>query len=147
MGTMREWLIVAFNCVLWGGWMLAWETRKRKAANLEPGLLPASILIWILGGLGFGLFVTFKWRAFQLPLIFVTIASFGVGSVIALLYRSERSKAFNQRTSWQRTVALFLLLVGLPLLLVDRARPIAYLSFVAIGVFFLLDAGAAAKSR
>jgi hypothetical protein len=107
VGTIREWLQVAFFCVFWGGWMLAWETRKRKAAHLEPALLPASILVWFMGGLNFGLIMAFGWRVVQRPIVFILAASFVIGSAIGMLSSKERSKAFKQRQSWTGIV-LFL---------------------------------------
>ena len=82
MGNLREWLLVAFYCVFLAGWMLVWETRKRKAADIRPALPPASILIWILVGLSFGLLMTFGWQAVHSPLVFITVGSFYVAWVL-----------------------------------------------------------------
>ena len=139
MGSTLDWLMVMFYLVFWGGGMLAWETRKRKAANVEPSLLPASILIWVLAGLEFGLVMTFKWKAFQSPLVLVTAASFLGSSGVAILCRHERSRAIKLAQGWWRVLSFFLLMAGLVLFLVGKASAIAYLLIVAAAVLYLLD--------
>jgi FtsH-binding integral membrane protein len=139
MGTGREWLMVAFYCVFWGGWMLAWETPKRIAANLKPALLPASVLIWILSGLTFGLLMTFKLQASHSPLVFITVASFACAILVTRLTRRERSKAFNQWHSWMGKSGYFLMMATAMLLLIHRAIPVACLLGVAGGVLYWLD--------
>src|SRR5271170_306481 len=96
MGTMREWVDAGFCAIFWGGWMLIWESRKRKAANVKPIILPASILIWTLAGLGFGLSMGFGSKALQWPLAIAIAASFAGALVVSIVYDSERNKAFNQ---------------------------------------------------
>ncbi len=139
MGTMREWLMVGFYSVFWGGWMLIWETRKRKAANLKPVILPASILIWTLSGLGFGLVMVFRSKVVQWPLVIAFAASFAGTFAVSMVYNRERNKAFNQRPAWLRTVSFFLLMGALALLASDKATPVAYLAVITVGVLFLLD--------
>jgi hypothetical protein len=139
MGTMREWLMVAFYCVFWGGWMLAWETRKRRAANLKPALLPASILIWIFSGLTFGLLMTFKLQASHSPLVFITVGSFVCAAIVTRLARQERSRAFKQLHTWAGNTAFFVFMAGLLLFLLHRAIPIGCLLLVAGGVLYWLD--------
>lgn len=121
MGTTWDWLTVVFGSVFWGGCMLAWETHRRKAANLEPALLPVNIMIWTLVGLCFGLSSTFGWKALQWPLVLLTAACFVGTFIIGFLYRRERSKAFpkafNRRQAWLRTALFFLVMLGLGLLL------------------------------
>ena len=139
MGSTRDWLSVAFMAAFWGGWMLAWETHKRKAANLEPALLPASILVWILSGLNFGIFMVFRWRAFARPLVFATAACFVCSSVIAILYSRERSKAFKKRPSRLHIESFFFIMAGLALLVAFRASPVAYLSAAGVGLLYLSE--------
>jgi hypothetical protein len=140
MGTVRDWFMVALYSVFWGGWMLAWETRKRKAANLEPTLLPSSIAIWTLGGLSFGLFMAFPWKSFPWPLKLIAAASLLAGGLISFIDRTERSKIIiNQRQSWRRVVPFLLVMGGCALLLLDKGKPIAWLSLIAGGVFYLLE--------
>jgi hypothetical protein len=85
MGTAREWMSVAFYGSFWGGWMFLWERDTR----IKSGLTFLYILGLSLASLGFGLIVTFRWRAFRLPLILVTGAFF-VGA--AVLGRSARRR-------------------------------------------------------
>jgi len=141
MGNLREWLLVAFYCVFLAGWMLVWETRKRKAADIRPALPPASILIWILVGLSFGLLMTFGWQAVHSPLVFITVGSFVCGLGITGLSRHERSKAFKQAGTWMKTASFFVFMGGLALLLVPQAtlHKIGYLCLVAGGALLALD--------
>jgi hypothetical protein len=141
VGSLREWLMVTFYCVLWGGWMLAWETRKRRVANVYPAFLPVNVFIWILSGLTFGLLMTFKWQALRSPLLFVTIGSLICGLAITRLSRHERSKAFKQPVTWMKTVSFLVSMSGFALLLVPRAilHTIGYLCLVAAGVLLTLD--------
>jgi NhaP-type Na+/H+ or K+/H+ antiporter len=141
MGSLREWLMVTFYCMFWGGWMLAWETRKRKAASVKPAFLPASVFIWILSGLTLGLLMTFKWQALRSPLLFITVGSLMCGLVITRLTRHERSKAFKQRVTWMKTMSFFVLMGGLALLLVSQAiiHTIGYFCLVAAGLLLALD--------
>jgi hypothetical protein len=126
--------MVVFYTVFWGTGMWVWEARKRKLASLRPVLLPASLLGWTLAGLGFGLLMEFRWRAVHWPLVIMTGATFTATFTISILSSRERSKAFDQRQSWQRVVSFFLMMAGLGLLLVDRVRPVAYVAFIAVGV-------------
>lgn len=141
MGTLRQWLMVAFCCVGWGGWMLVWETRKRRAASLKPAFLPASILIWFPAGLDFGLLMTFKWQALRSPVVFVTVGSLVCALAIIRLTRHERNKAFTQAVTWMKTVSFFVLMGGLALLLVPQAilHTIGYFCIVAAGALLALD--------
>jgi hypothetical protein len=141
MGTMRDWLMVAFYCVFWGGWMLAWETRKRRAASIKPTFLPATVFIWIPSGLTFGLLMTFKWQALRSPLVFITVGSLMCGLAITRLSRHERSKAFKQHVTWMKTVSFFVLMGGLALLLAPQAilNMIGYFCLVATGALLALD--------
>jgi hypothetical protein len=139
MGTMREWVDVGFSSIFWGGWMLIWESRKRKAANLKPVILPASILIWALSGLGFGLAMGFGSKALQWPLAIAIAASFAGALVISVVFNRERDLAFNQPPIWLRIVSFFLIVGAFALLAIDKATPIAYLAFIAVGVLNLLD--------
>lgn len=139
MGSWREWLMVAFYCAFWGGWMLAWETRKRRAVNVHPAFLPANVFIWILTGLTFGLLMTFKWQALRSPLLFVTLGSMVCGLAITVLSRHERSKAFQQPATWMKTASFFVFMSGLAFLLVPILHTIGYLCFIAGGTFLALD--------
>jgi len=141
MGPMREWLMVAFYCVFWGGGMLAWETRKRRAASIKPAFLPVSVFIWILSGLTFGLLMTFKWQALRSPLVFITVSSLMCGLAITRLSRHERSKAFKQPVTWMKTVSFFVFMGGLALLLLPETilHTMGYLCLVAAGALLAVD--------
>jgi ribose/xylose/arabinose/galactoside ABC-type transport system permease subunit len=141
VGTMHQWLTVAFYCVFWGSWMLAWETRKRRAASLKPTLLPASLLIWILAGLNFGLLMEFRWQALRIPLVFVTAGSLVCVLAITRITRHERNKAFKPAVTRMKTVSFFVLMGGLALLLVPHPLPqmIGYFCLVGAGALLALD--------
>jgi hypothetical protein len=133
--------MVTFYGVFWGSWMLAWETRKRRAANVNPAFLPANVFIWILSGLTFGLLMTFRWQALRSPLLFVTIGSLICGLAISRLSRHERSKAFKQPATWMKAASFFVSMCGFALLLAPQAvlHTIGYLCLVAAGVLLALD--------
>lgn len=135
---MRNWLSLAFFWLFWGGWMLMWEIRKRKAANIEPALLPASILHWTCAGLLFGLVMTFRWNALRWPIVAVTAASFLGASATSMLYSRQRDKAILAELSWWRTACFFLVMVGLALILANKARPLVYATFVAALASYVL---------
>jgi len=138
---MREWLTVAFCCVFWGGVMLAWETRKRRAASLKPAFLPVSVLVWLLSGLTFGLVSTFQWEAVRSPLVFFTAGSIFCGLAVTRLSRRERTKAFKEPVTWVKTAAFFVLIGGLASLLVPQpiVQTIGRLFLIAGGVLAAVD--------
>jgi ribose/xylose/arabinose/galactoside ABC-type transport system permease subunit len=115
--------------------MLAWETRKRRAANVHPAFLPANVFIWSLIGLTVGLLMTFKWQALRSPSVFVTLGSMVCGLAITVLSRHERSKAFQQPVTWMKTASFFVFMSGLAFLLVPILHTIGYLCFIAGGIF------------
>jgi hypothetical protein len=74
MGTTKEWGEVLFAAAFWGGGMLLFRRMEGKIPKL-------AVLIYVLGGLLFGLVARFPLkRAFSFPLIFVTL-----GIIVALL--------------------------------------------------------------
>ncbi|HLK05074.1 MAG TPA: hypothetical protein VKT53_11600 [Candidatus Acidoferrum sp.] len=75
MGTAGEWIEVVFATIFWGGWMLFWMTKKKKAAAETNAWWP-NVVLWFFAGLCFGLTTTFHWRALRVPLVFVTVSSF-----------------------------------------------------------------------
>ena len=81
MGTASEWMWVAFSAIFWGGWMLMWQSVWRSDARVKLGLPLAFVLGLALASLGFGLVLTFHWRALQWPLILLTATSY-VGAAI-----------------------------------------------------------------
>lgn len=134
MGTPLEWALVAFYCLFFGGWMLAWETRKRKKANVKPNFLPASAVVWFFSGLTFGLLMTFRLRASHSPLVFLTVGSFVFAAVAIALTAQERNKPFKQVHGWEKTASFFLLMTALLLLLIHQLIPLACLLGIAAGV-------------
>jgi hypothetical protein len=89
MGTAGDWISVGFSAVFWGGWMLLWGRYWRSDTHIKPVLSFVYVLGLALASLWFGLVVTFHWRAFQWPLILLTVASI-VGA--AVVGRSARRK-------------------------------------------------------
>jgi len=96
MGTLSEWMWVAFSAVFWGGWMLLWGTRWTE---IEPGRSFFYVFGLALCSLEFGVGVTFHWQAFHWPLLFLTVASFVTGAVLARLARRKVSSADNLKRS------------------------------------------------
>ena len=141
MGTMRDWLFVAFCCVFWGGGMLALEARRRKAAGLKTAFLPASTVMWMLNGLIFGLWMTFESQAFRSPLVFITAGSLMCSVATAWFSRHERVRAIKQPGSLMKTVAFFVSMGGFALLLVPQAtlHTIGLLCLIAAGALLAVD--------
>jgi hypothetical protein len=71
--------------------------------------------------------------------VFITAARYVGAAVIGMLGSQERSKAFNRHRTWSRILTLFMFMVGLAFLIIGKADPIAYLSFVAGGVLYFLE--------
>jgi len=63
---------VASMAVSWGGGMLAWTARKRRAAGITP-ISYRDVSFWGFAGLCFGLLVTFDWQAFHTPIIYLML--------------------------------------------------------------------------
>jgi hypothetical protein len=54
----------------WGGLMWWWSLSERTPEYRIQAIF--DLLRWALGGLFFGILVTFHWRAFHRPLVFLT---------------------------------------------------------------------------
>jgi hypothetical protein len=88
VGTAGEWMSVAFSAIFWGAWMLLWGSD----AQIKSGLSFLYVLGLFLASLGFGLVVTFHWRAFRWPLILLTGTSLvGAAALGQLARRKLRS--------------------------------------------------------
>ena len=86
MGTASEWMSVAFSAIFWGGWMLLWGS-PRTRDGIDSDLSLVYVLGLALASLGFGLGVTFHWRAFRWPLVLLTATTFVGATVLARLAR------------------------------------------------------------
>ncbi len=75
MGTVGEWVHVAFVSIFWTGAMLLLESSRRQGEFKFP-TLALETLAFSLGGLLFGLVTTFGWRAFRIPMILLTAGLF-----------------------------------------------------------------------
>ncbi len=144
MGNWRDWLTVALLSFLWAGWMSMAESRRRKAAGLKPVQFSKSILEWLLPALPFGYLLTFKWRAFHIPLVYVTVAIFASYFGIVTMIGKAPFAVFAQpvrwpRMTWMKVTSFFLFMIGLASLLVTRAvtQEIG-LAFVVAGAVALL---------
>ncbi len=90
MGTTGEWLQAILWGELWGAWMFAWSTYRRRSENLKPAWRVEEILTWALTGLWFGIMTTFHWRrAVHMPIVFVAVAAF-VGACLVAGVGSKR---------------------------------------------------------
>jgi hypothetical protein len=87
MGTTSEWMWVAFSAIFWGGGMLLWESVWRSDAHVKLGLSLAYVLGLALASLGFGLVLTFHWRALQWPLILLTATPYVGAAILGKLAR------------------------------------------------------------
>jgi hypothetical protein len=80
MGTASDWMSAVFWGMLWAAGMLLLNRRTRR---IKPALSLADVLAAVFFGLGFGLGITFHWRAFHWPLILFIVVTFVVGGVFA----------------------------------------------------------------
>jgi hypothetical protein len=81
MGTINDWIVVAFMGGFWGGAM-ALMTGPRKAPDgTKTGWSWADVVSWTLAGLVFGIGMTFRWQAFHIPHLLVMVAAL-VGSIL-----------------------------------------------------------------
>ena len=92
MGTTREWGAVAFAAIFWGGWMLVWMTLLRKPKHAISSL---DVIVWALMGLVYGLTMTFHWRAFRVPLVFLTVGALTCALGAGMLFRQKGSKTHD----------------------------------------------------
>ena len=88
MGTVREWVHVALVSVFWAGAMLLLECTRRES-KFKPGRSGPGILAFALGGLLFGVLITFGWRAFRVPLIFLTTGLLITTWICGRLFRRD----------------------------------------------------------
>src|SRR5205809_8036691 len=85
MGTARDWMEVLLSGALWG--MLFLYVSDRKSSNIKPTLSLLSTSFYAFAGLLFGLWSTFRWKAFRWPLILVTVSALVGFAVAGRLYR------------------------------------------------------------
>jgi hypothetical protein len=89
MGTENDWMWVAFLGMFWAGGMLLWEVLSRSDKHIKPVLSFLDVLSWAFAGMGFGLGITFRWKAFHWPLILFIILSFVGGGIFARLAKRK----------------------------------------------------------
>jgi hypothetical protein len=77
MGLMaissRSILVLMLAVVCYGGGMLLWTTRSRRAANIKPVISYGDVLFWGFVGFGFGLVANYGWRIFHRPVLYLTL--------------------------------------------------------------------------
>jgi peptidoglycan/LPS O-acetylase OafA/YrhL len=77
MGTLHDWIAVAFMGMFWGGGM-ALMTGPRKAPDgSKTGWSWADGVAYALLGLFFGIGITFRWRALHPPFVFILLLAIG----------------------------------------------------------------------
>ena len=94
MGTTGEWLQVLLMGGFVGGVMAWGPAHRRASANRNPAWRIGDVIDWALMGLAFGIVVTFHWRAFHRPLVFVTVAVFAVAFLVGWIRRKKRPLNF-----------------------------------------------------
>jgi hypothetical protein len=93
VGTVREWIEVFLGGGAWGTFMLffsgsRWDT---EIDEIKLKRRVEEILFWALMGLWFGIVATFHWRAFRVPLVFVTVAAFISACLVARFGNKRRA--------------------------------------------------------
>jgi hypothetical protein len=146
MGNWKQWLAVVLTSLFWAGWMSVLEIRRRKAAKIEPMKFGAIIPRWILPGLTFGFLCTFRWQAFHVPLVFLTVSIFVLDFATARIIRENPFDVFVRpvpymKVTWMKASSFFLLMTGFASLLVPQAVPqvIGELFVVAGGTILMFD--------
>jgi hypothetical protein len=94
MWTAASWIEVAVAVIIFGGLRLMWDIRRRKADNIV--LSYADVLFYAFCGLEFGLLTTFRWQAFQRPLVFLVVLVF-----VGLMVTGTRPLKSSQRSPRQ----------------------------------------------
>lgn len=96
MGTLGDWLRVAFAGALYGGMMLLFAAHNRKWTNRTPHVFPALIVTWCFGGLAFGIYTQFEFRQLvRWPLNVVALATVVGLLVSALPIRAKLRKVLR----------------------------------------------------
>ena len=85
MGKASEWVEVLLLGGGWGGWMIWWSAHRRASKNLNPPWRVEDIFYWALMGLWFGIVATFHWRAFHMPLVFLTVVAFASACLVGAI--------------------------------------------------------------
>jgi hypothetical protein len=73
MGTTTEWLQVLSQGGFFFALMASWDAYNRYSSGRKPALRFEDLFASSVGGLGFGMAITFHWNLFHRPLIFVTV--------------------------------------------------------------------------
>jgi hypothetical protein len=93
VGPSPRWIEVAFGTVFWGGSMLFWTARQRKAANIKPACSYVDVLFWGCAGFVFGLLTTFGWwQSFHRPLVYLILLAFVTAIVLGPRRPAKRSQ-------------------------------------------------------
>jgi len=105
VGTTAQWIQVAIAGLFYGGGMLFWEVRERKAGltpvvspsyfeaserktSPKPILIPSLVVMWLLTGWAFGVFIVFPFRqVFSIRLLTIMLGPLLAGVVLALCTR------------------------------------------------------------
>jgi hypothetical protein len=87
MGRASEWIRVALSGTFWGGFMLIWDTLRKRSKNQKPVFSIRDALVWILGGFLFGFWSTFGWQSFRWPLVLFSAVAFAGMVIVSKLFR------------------------------------------------------------
>jgi len=90
MGKFGDWTRVLLNGAIWIFLMVLLSPSKSRGANTRPPLLGTNIWMWFLLGLSVGLINVFSGKAFQRPLVYLTIATTVGGFVAGWVSRHPR---------------------------------------------------------
>lgn len=85
MGTVKEWREVLASGAFWGAFMWLWDLFSPRSGSKHPAPY-LSLLRWAIGGFGFGLAVTFGFRALTWPLITVVGPAIIVMVLVSIIY-------------------------------------------------------------
>ena len=109
VGTAAQWIQVVIAGLFYGGVMLFLEVRERKAdlrpvvspsyfeaderrGSPKPILTPSLVVMWLLIGWAFGVFIVFQ--MFSIQLVMIMLGSLFAGVVLALCIRKWRPSSF-----------------------------------------------------
>jgi hypothetical protein len=95
MGSRGDWISVAVLAAIWILFEALYALGRADAQSedgVETVWSKGDLLLWILGGLFFGIALTFDWQALRSPIVLLAVVAFG-GILAVAAFLRLRTKA------------------------------------------------------